>query len=915
MAGFSPQRVFSFKSLVFSSRRKGFTLIELLISTALFTLTVTGLIVIFTVITGIQVKESGVVEVNQQAQTLQTQIQYYIQNARLADMTADTTASTLKLRESDQSKDPTYIYLGGGSIQFVQSAVSSCSGLDPLTVTLSSSTTAGDLLALVADRETTSTVTVTDSIGNSYALAVTAQNSGLILNKSSTIQIWYAVNMATSASDTLTVSGGGDRMALLAYEYSGNAASNVLYTTSANGTSTSGNVSSSRLTVQNAGDLVVGAAMEGGAPGNITGETNWNLRYGTQICNLWSDVEDTTSTTGGGSYGADFWSDSSPGMWSAVDAAFRAGGNTVYLQQTDSGTPTPLTSNKVSVSNLNFTRHYQIASSTAIGNESVSYSFTMSASSPNGQQFFSQTLQSAAQVLAPVPKIALIQKAMGENNNTNISGVSSTFSGANTAGNLLLAVVSNQGSAPSPPTLADTQGNAWTNIASPRSGGGALGPWQMTTPLPYQSAADSAFMSNGFIYLSESSFGTYYAKPNSDGSVSSWSSTTALNATFSTSFFTTPVNNGYVYMVGGDASPTGVTSTVAYAPINADGSLGTLKTTTRLPSALEQQGSAAYNGYIYTIGGATNGGSSNFATSSVFYAKPNSDGSISNWSSTTALPIALTFFGGATYNGYFYAWGGESTIGGVRSGVYYAKFNADGTVGSWLTGTTLPDDVSQHAGTAYNGYLYSMGGNDGTPNPTSTVLYAPINADGSIGSWVASKLPFANLWLSSIAYNGYLYTLGGLPDGATATATVLYSSIGSNPINVFAAANAKAGANTVTATFGAGTASYPSIFLYEYRGANTTLSVDASSSQSQTSTAPSSGFVNPQGNVELLLGVSDYDSLIDTWTPGSGYTMESSSTVSATLAEDKVIYGTSPVDASWTINNARTTLDLVVGLH
>jgi hypothetical protein len=81
-----------------------------LISTAIFVTSIAALITIFIVITRVQVKESSVAEVQQQAQFLQTQIQYYIQNARLVDMSGDTPSGVLKLRESNLSADPTYIF-------------------------------------------------------------------------------------------------------------------------------------------------------------------------------------------------------------------------------------------------------------------------------------------------------------------------------------------------------------------------------------------------------------------------------------------------------------------------------------------------------------------------------------------------------------------------------------------------------------------------------------------------------------------------------------------------------------------------------------------------------------------------------------------------------------------------------------
>jgi prepilin-type N-terminal cleavage/methylation domain-containing protein len=69
---------------------------------------------------------------------------------------------------------------------------------------------------------------------------------------------------------------------------------------------------------------------------------------------------------------------------------------TVYLQQAAGGALQPLTSNKVSVSNLSFTRH-----ANPPGHDAVSISYTLSYNTSNIEQAFSQLFQtSIAQVSA-----------------------------------------------------------------------------------------------------------------------------------------------------------------------------------------------------------------------------------------------------------------------------------------------------------------------------------------------------------------------------------------------------------------------------------------------------------------------------------------------------------------------------------
>jgi type II secretory pathway pseudopilin PulG len=93
--------------------RKGFTLIELLVFTAIFTIVVVAFIAILVSFTRVQVRQTSVAEVNQQSQFLLQQIQYYIEGSSLVDLEQDASSSTLKLRMSASSTDPTYIYASG----------------------------------------------------------------------------------------------------------------------------------------------------------------------------------------------------------------------------------------------------------------------------------------------------------------------------------------------------------------------------------------------------------------------------------------------------------------------------------------------------------------------------------------------------------------------------------------------------------------------------------------------------------------------------------------------------------------------------------------------------------------------------------------------------------------------------------
>jgi hypothetical protein len=233
------------------------------------------------------------------------------------------------------------------------------------------------------------------------------------------------------------------------------------------------------------------------------------------------------------------------------------------------------------------------------------------------------------------------------------------------------------------------------------------------------------------------------------------------------------VANGYVYVLGGSNS-----SAVYYAKLNADGSTGAWVTSTNpLPVGISYQSSVVYGGYVYVIGGVTGGG----AQSTVYYAKLNADGSTGAWvTSTNPLPAVRYRQGSVVANGYVYAFGGDNGST-AQSTVYYAKLNADGSTGAWVTSTNpLPQTIQDVSATVANGYAYIVGGyNAGT---LSTIYYAKLNADGSTSGWTASanSLPQGMEDVRTVTSNGYIYALAGDPTaGGSSTTSIYYSPLNS----------------------------------------------------------------------------------------------------------------------------------------
>ncbi|MHB8443125.1 MAG: hypothetical protein ACYDAS_02035 [Patescibacteria group bacterium] len=294
--------------------------------------------------------------------------------------------------------------------------------------------------------------------------------------------------------------------------------------------------------------------------------------------------------------------------------------------------------------------------------------------------------------------------------------------------------------------------------------------WISATSLPVATWGATSVEYNGYVYEMggvNTTTTVDYAPINVNGTLGSWTATTPLPTAIS-QFATSVAYNGYVYEIGGYNG--GVLATVYYAPINSNGTLGTWTATTSLLSATYKATSVVYNGYIYEIGGVNSAGT----TATVDYSTINSDGTIGTWTATTNLPSALNASTSVIYGRYIYEIGGSGT-----AVVYYVPILSLGALGEWTATTSLPVAISSATSVVYNGYVYEIGGNN-----VATVYYAPINSDGIVGAWTATtSIPTSTFYATSVEYNGYVYEIGGA-NGSSTFSTVYYFSLIYGSLNI-----------------------------------------------------------------------------------------------------------------------------------
>ncbi|MFB3895119.1 MAG: choice-of-anchor D domain-containing protein [bacterium] len=183
---------------------------------------------------------------------------------------------------------------------------------------------------------------------------------------------------------------------------------------------------------------------------------------------------------------------------------------------------------------------------------------------------------------------------------------------------------------------------------------------------------------------------------------------------------------------------------VYMATINPDGTLGSWGIASpALPhGGNDCHAGAIYNGYIYDIAGECYDISSGgyFLTNQVYYAKISTNGTIGTWTETTPVPVPNWFGNAVAMNGYMIFYGGATAwslaSNNITQNVYVAPINGDGTLGSWVLQTAqMPFPVYDSAGVSGGNRIFSIAGRTIDSVRIDTTYWAPF-ISGTLGAWV-----------------------------------------------------------------------------------------------------------------------------------------------------------------------------------
>jgi len=317
--------------------------------------------------------------------------------------------------------------------------------------------------------------------------------------------------------------------------------------------------------------------------------------------------------------------------------------------------------------------------------------------------------------------------------------------------------------------------------------GTSLGSWSAGAALPQTLQDLKLAYYDGMVYVSggwtgaDYSKAVYYASPGGSWTTDPDSLPRAVRD------HAMVIVNGHIYVLGGrqDGAPT---DTVYFSEIDYDKSLRPWEVSAAaLPQPLWGHAALTYAGFVYVIGG-TNQSTEGTALDSVYFATVNADGTLGSWTTTTNLPSPRNHHAAVVTNGTVYVTGGYDGTGTSQNTIYFAEVNSDGSLSSWDSTTALPVALYGHSATVENGLLTVIGGViQGTPDRSQDTVYtAALNSDGTLGIFsVTTHYAMRVSHGACVSTPGRVYSVGGQREPAIVYDNVYYADFATSSNTIY----------------------------------------------------------------------------------------------------------------------------------
>lgn len=195
-----------------------------------------------------------------------------------------------------------------------------------------------------------------------------------------------------------------------------------------------------------------------------------------------------------------------------------------------------------------------------------------------------------------------------------------------------------------------------------------------------------------------------------------------------------------------------------------DLSPSTWQETTTMPGMHYESSILAIDNRIYVLGGNE--------STEVIFAKPNTDGTVSEWRKNPYdLPYEGRLGAALQVGDFVYFIGGYTNELGAMDEAHIGRINSDGTIGPWVRSNATPGPGPIHAHVLFSTkavnndtYLYAYGGGDNNTSRSISSKAKIINSStGELGPWQtfsSEPLNYAN----AAVIGNYVYLLGGGDD-------------------------------------------------------------------------------------------------------------------------------------------------------
>ena len=172
---------------------------------------------------------------------------------------------------------------------------------------------------------------------------------------------------------------------------------------------------------------------------------------------------------------------------------------------------------------------------------------------------------------------------------------------------------------------------------------------------------------------------------------------------------------------------------------------------------------------VYVLGGT---GNDSIPTTGVHYSTIQADGSVGTWETGTDLTTGVAYhttLAATPFNskvqgsGYLYVLGGVTAKGGQPvDAIRRIALNEDGTLGSAESARALPAPLHSFGAVVFRSTIYLAGGATTDDVPVAAAYRAAIDTLGNIGEWQAlPDLPEARAYHGFVGFGGFLYAVGG----------------------------------------------------------------------------------------------------------------------------------------------------------